>query len=112
MAIVGVFIDLAMQYTNSIGRNVQRSILMRQAINVADSSTEMSFSAWRAICRQNQAKIYKRSDMDKEIPTPTRVTSPGSPFRSVTTASIPSTPIGNPRAGAPIAGPNHGDLSY
>jgi len=51
MMVVGVFIDLAMQYTNSIGRNVRRSLLLRQATNIGDASTEMAFSAWRAICR-------------------------------------------------------------
>ena len=49
MAIVGVFIDLAMQYTNSIGRNVRRSLLLRQATNIGDASTEMAFSAWQLI---------------------------------------------------------------
>jgi preprotein translocase subunit SecE len=34
MAIMCVFIDLAMQYTNSIGRNVRRSLLLRQATNI------------------------------------------------------------------------------
>ena len=77
MAVVGVFVDLSMQYTNSIGRNVQRSILLRQATNIGDASTEMAFSAWRAICRQNQNKVYKRSDIDNEIPTPTPGNFPG-----------------------------------
>src|SRR4029079_4367820 len=77
MAVVGVFVSLALQYTNSIRRNVQRSLLLRQAINVGDASTEMSFSAWRAICRQNQTKVWKRSDMDTEIPTPTPGNFPG-----------------------------------
>jgi type II secretory pathway pseudopilin PulG len=77
MAIVGGFVSLALQYTNSIGRNVQRSLLMRQAINIGDASTEMAFSAWRAICRTNQTKIFKRSAFDQEIPTPTPGNFPG-----------------------------------
>ena len=77
MAIVAVFVNLAMQYTNSIGRNVQRSLVLRQAINIGDASTEMSFSAWRAICRQDQTRIYKRDEMDTDIPTPTPANFPG-----------------------------------
>ncbi len=120
MAVVGVLVDLALQYTGNIGRNVQRSIRLRQAINIGDASTEMSFSAWRAICRQNQTKIYKRSDMDQvsEIPTPTPGNFPGVDTYNLSNCKVypldsywnietsgSSTP-------APIAGPNHGDLSY
>ena len=77
MAILCVFIDLAMQYTNSIGRNVRRSLLLRQATNIGDASTEMAFSAWRAICRTSQTTVFKRSDFDNEIPTPTPGNFPG-----------------------------------
>src|SRR6266700_3496359 len=70
MAVVGVFVNLSLQYTNSINRNVQRSLLLRQATNIGDASTEMAFSAWRAICRTSQTNVFKRSDFDNEIPTP------------------------------------------
>ena len=118
MAIVGVFIDLAMQYTNSIARNVQRSLLLRQATNIGDSSTEMSFSAWRAICRQNQTRIYRRSDIDHEIPTPTPGNFPGVFNYNLSNYNIyPLDSNWNIKTSggdtpAPIAGPNHGDLSY
>lgn len=120
MAVVGVLVDLALQYTGNIGRNVQRSILLRQAINIGDASTEMSFSAWRAICRQNQTKIYKRSDMDQvsEIPTPTPGNFPGVTAYSLSNYKVyPLDSYWNIKTAgtstpAPIAGPNHGDLSY
>jgi hypothetical protein len=118
MAIVAVFVNLAMQYTNSIGRNVQRSLLLRQATNIGDSSTEMSFAAWRAICRQDQTKIYHRSDMDTEIPTPTPGNFPGvSTYTLSNYAIYPLDSYWNIETGGsstppPIAGPNHGDLSY
>jgi hypothetical protein len=118
MAIIGVFINLALQYTNSIGRNVQRSLLLRQATNIGDSSTEMSFSAWRAICRQNQTKIYTRSEMDNEIPTPTPSNFPGvSTYKLLNYAVYPLDSYWNIKTSGgstppPIAGPNHGDLSY
>lgn len=118
LAIVGVSVDLALRYTNSVNRNVQRSILLRQATNIADSSTEMAFSAWRAICRQNQNKIYKRSDMDNEIPTPTPGNFPG--VKTYTLSNYAIYPLNSTwqkltsgaSTPAPIAGPNHGDLSY
>ena len=118
MAIVGVFVDLALTYTNSVGRNVQRSLLLRQATNVGDSSTEMAFNAWRAICRQNQTTVYKRKDMDTEIPTPSPGNFPGiSAYTLSNYAIYPldsywNTLTGGGSTPAPIAGPNHGDLSY
>lgn len=118
IAVVGVFVDLALQYTNSISRNVQRSLLLRQATNIGDASTEMAFAAWRAICRQNQTKIYKRSDMDTEIPTPTPANFPGVTAYALSNYKIyPLDSYWNIRTPgastpAPIAGPNHGDLSY
>jgi hypothetical protein len=118
MAIIGVFINLALQYTNSIGRNVQRSVLLRQATNIGDSSTEMSFSAWRAICRENQTRIYSRSEMDDEIPTPTPGNFPGvSTYTLSNYAVYPLDSYWNIKTSGgstppPIAGPNHGDLSY
>ncbi len=118
MAIVGVFVELAMQYTNSIGRNVQRSLLLRQATNIGDASTEMAFSAWRAICRTNQTKIFKRSDFTNAIPTPTPGNFPGvGQYTLLNYAIYPLDSYWNARTAAastpaPIAGPNHGDLSY
>ncbi len=118
MAIVGVLVSLALQYTNSVGRNVQRSLLLRQAINIGDASTEMAFSAWRAICRTNQTKIFKRSDLDTEIPTPTPGNFPGVATYNLSNYGIyPADTNWNAKSGGgstpvPIAGPNHGDLSY
>ena len=80
MAVVGVFVDLSLQYTNSIDRNVQRSLLLRQATNIGDASTEMAFSAWRAICRANpNSTPLSTSAFDTEIPTPSPSDFPGGP---------------------------------
>jgi hypothetical protein len=68
IAFVSVFVGLSMQYTSSITRNTRRSILLRQATNIGDASTEMAFSAWRAICRQSQTTVYQRSDFEKPDP--------------------------------------------
>ena len=120
MAIVGVFIDLALQYTNSVSRNVQRSILLRQAINIGDASTEMAFSAWRAIWRTNQTRAggFPRSAFDTEIPTPTPGNFPGVARYSLSNYAIyplSSTWVAltaSAATPAPISGPNHGDLSH
>ena len=118
MAVVGVFIDLAMQYTNSIGRNVRRSLLLRQATNIGDASTEMAFSAWRAICRTNQTNIFPRSSFSNQIPTPTPGDFPGvSQYTLLNYAIYPldsnwnikTDPAATP---ATIAGTSAGDRSY
>ena len=118
MATVGVLVGLSLEFTNSIGRNVQRSLLLRQATNIGDASTEMAFSAWRAICRTNQTKTFKRSEVDNEIPTPTPGNFPGVRQYTLTNYAIYpldsnwNTKTSGGATPAPIAGPNHGDLSY
>ena len=118
MVVVGVLVDLALQYTNAIGRNVDRSLSFRQGIDIGDGATEMAFSAWRAICRQNQTKVYKRSDVDTEIPTPTPGDFPSSDTFTIQNYAIYpldsywNTKTSGTSTPAPIAGPNHGDLSY
>jgi len=118
LAIVGVFVDLAMQYTNSIGRNVRRSLLLRQATNIGDASTEMAFSAWRAICRSNPSKLFATSDFDNEIPTPTPGNFPGvSQYALSNYAIYPldsnwNTKTASSATPAPIAGTSSGDRSY
>lgn len=118
MAIVGVFIDLAMQYTNSIGRNTRRSLLLRQATNIGDASTEMAFSAWRAICRTNQTNVFARNSFDNEIPTPTPGNFPGvSQYTLSNYAIYPldsnwNTKTAGGATPAPIAGTASGDRSY
>jgi hypothetical protein len=57
---------LTLQYTNGMGRNVDRSLSFRQGVDIGDGAIEMAFSAWRAICRQNQTKVYQRSDVDTD----------------------------------------------
>src|SRR5450432_2506596 len=118
MAVVGVSIDLALQYTNSVRRNSQRSLLLRQAINIGDASTEMSFSAWRAICRTNQNTVFPRSSFDFEIPTPTPGYFPGVATYNLSNYAIYpldsywATKTVGSATPAPIQGPIHGDLSY
>ena len=118
MVLVGVFIDLALQYTNNVARNVQRSLLLRQATNIGDASTEMSFSAWRGICRKQQNVVLPGGSFDNELPTPTPGDFPG--VANYTLSNYLVDPLdstwilklANGATPAPIAGPNKGDLSY
>jgi hypothetical protein len=119
LLIVSVCVGLAFEYTNNVGRNVQRSILLRQAVNIADASTEMSFSAWRGIARSKApGYILKKQDLDNELPTPTPGNFPG--VSSYTLSNYRVYPLDSrwlPRTGAsntpsPIAGPQANDVSY
>ncbi|HWM23981.1 MAG TPA: hypothetical protein VNP98_04100 [Chthoniobacterales bacterium] len=116
---VSVFVGLGIEYTNNVGRVVQRSILLRQAVNIADASTEMSFSAWRKICRSKApGYVLKRSDLDTEIPTPTPGNFPGVPSYSLSNYRIdPLDSKWVPKTGSAatpsrISGPQQNDVSY
>lgn len=119
LALVSVFVGLAVEYTNNVGRNVQRSILLRQATNIADASTEMSFSAWRAIARQKGSTVMKMQDMNNELPTPTPGNFPGV-SRGYTLSNYFVYPLdyrGNPKTQYDdkpdkIKGSNANDISY
>lgn len=119
LAFVSVFVGLAVEYTNNIGRNVQRSILLRQAINIADSSTEMSFAAWREISRdKGTSYVLKKSDLDGELPTPTPGNFPGVPAYNLSNYTVRPlnsswVALNGARAiPAKIAGQNKNDHSY
>ena len=116
---ISVFVGLAIEYTNNVNRTVQRSILLRQAVNIADASTEMSFSAWRSIARSKApAYILKKSDLDNELPTPTPGNFPGVPsynlsnYRVYPLDSRWQTRTGANNTPSPIAGPQANDVSY
>jgi hypothetical protein len=119
LLIVSVCVGLAFEYTNNVSRNVQRSILLRQAVNIADASTEMSFSAWRGIARSKApGYVLKKSDLDNELPTPTPGNFPG--VSSYTLTNYRVYPLdsrwvaktGTSSTPSPIAGPQANDLSY
>ena len=117
LAVVSAFVGLAVEYTNNVGRNVQRSILLRQATNIGDASTEISFSSWRSISRTMGSTLPTTSALSS-MPTPApsdlpaagaytltnyRVYPLDAKWNALTTTS--ATP-------APIAGQSGGDLSY
>jgi hypothetical protein len=79
----------------------------------------MAFAAWRTICRANpNGTPPPTSAFDTEIPTPTITNFPGVSQYTLTNYKVyPLDSYWNVKVGlnatpAPIAGPNHGDLSY
>lgn len=50
---VAVIIAVAMEYTSSIRRHVQRGEALQSAISIADGALESAFCYWRGICRLN-----------------------------------------------------------
>ncbi len=79
MMIVAAFIALALDYTGGVSRNVQRSLIMRQAMNIADAATETAFASWRAICIANSATLAPTGSFfpTSKIATPTTSDFPG-----------------------------------
>ena len=51
MAVLMVVAGIAVQYTTTINRMVQRTTRMQNAIVIADATVERLFANWRAICR-------------------------------------------------------------
>ncbi len=121
IAVVAGFIALAIDYTRSIGRNVQRSTLVRQAINIGDAATEMAFADWRAICIKNSnlaAPPGKYFDTNAELPSPSPGNFPGvSKYNLKTFAVVPVdstwTPIADKNTVPPkTMGQNPQNYSY
>ncbi|MEP6808665.1 MAG: hypothetical protein ABI992_00345 [Chthoniobacterales bacterium] len=50
LATLMVIVAVAAEYTNNVGRNVQRSGTLQSAVAVGDSCLEMLFANWRSIC--------------------------------------------------------------
>ncbi len=121
IATVAGFVALAIDYTRSVGRNVQRSTLMRQAINIGDAATEVAFADWRAICIKNSsiaAPAGKYFDTNAERPSPSPGNFPGvnqyflKTFKLVAVDST-WTPIADVNKAPPKSmGPNPQNFSY
>ena len=121
IAVVAGFIALAIDFTRGVGRNVQRSTLMRQAINIGDAATEMAFADWRAICIANSnlaAPAGKYFDTNAELPSPSPGNFPGVNKYSLKTFKVVAvdstwTPIANINTVPPkTMGQNAQNYSY
>lgn len=65
-----VTVAVAMEYTNTVRRHVQRSEAFQAAITIADGVLEHSFSYWREICRSNtDSSLHNGSFQDIPLPT-------------------------------------------
>jgi hypothetical protein len=53
LATLMVIVGIAMEYTTTIHRDVQRSRLLENAVAVGDGATDILFGYWREICRGN-----------------------------------------------------------
>ncbi len=69
LATLMVIVGIAVEYTNSISRGVQRSTSYENAVAIADSCIEVLFTNWRTIYRQTPTQ-YLKSNAFSAIPTP------------------------------------------
>lgn len=115
IAAVAGFIALSIDLTGGVARNVQRSTLLRQAINIGDATTEMGFASWRAICIANSAspapsrKFFDSVDdpgtPDVILPTPAPSNFPGVKNYTLKNFSVSPLAMTN-AAAAPLAAPS------
>lgn len=82
LATLMVAVGVAVEYTTSINRNVQRSNSMMSASTIADSTLEIAFGYWREVCR-SQTNVPMPTSAFIAIPTP----SPGE-FPGISTGSF------------------------
>jgi hypothetical protein len=97
---------------------VRRSLLLRQATNIGDCQYGDGFFSLARYLPDSQTTIFKRSDFDNEIPTPTPGNFPGVSQYTLTNYAIYpldsrwNTKTAGSATPAPIAGTASGDLSY
>ncbi len=78
MAVLVVIVAVAVEYTSTIGRHVQRTNTLQAAIAIADGALESEFSYWREVCRINTTQAMPTSYM-QYIPLPTQADFPNIP---------------------------------
>lgn len=79
LAILMVIVGVAIDYTTTVNRNVQRTSTLQTALAMGDSAIDVMFNNWRSTCRGAPTTVFKTSDF-AAVPTP-------SPF--------PNAPSGN-----------------
>ncbi len=120
IAVVSGFVALSIDLTRSVSRNVQRSLLLRQAINIGDAATEMAFADWRATCIKNYANPAPKGstfNAASVVPSPSPGNFPGVSKYTLTNFAV----VGVDSSWEPIAddlippktmGPNPQNYSY
>jgi hypothetical protein len=74
LATLMVIVGIAAEYTTTIGRDVQRSTGLENAIAVGDSCVELLFANWRSICRTTPTSALGNSSFSSiALPTATQL---------------------------------------
>ena len=92
---LAMIVAVAMEYTATIRRNVQRSEALQSAISIGDGALENAFSSWRTICRV-QTNVAQKTTAFQSIPLPTQAQ-----FPTVTSFTASRTPADLTLAHAP-----------
>lgn len=89
LATLLVTVGIAIEYTTSVHRNVQRSRWLENAIAIGDGSVDLLFGYWREVCRGNTNQPMTTSAF-ASIPLPTTNEFPGIPNFSATRNTDPT----------------------
>jgi hypothetical protein len=98
LIVIASCVGIAMTYTQSISRNVRRSVTFQTAQEVGDGALELAFASWREICQANANTPLPTMYFDTTIPLPTGG-APGTNFPDVPDFTASRGP--NPTTGAP-----------
>ena len=76
---VAMIVAVAMEYTASVRRNVQRSEALQSATSIGDGALENAFSYWREISRLQTNTALPTTAFQTTIPLPTQAQFPSVP---------------------------------
>jgi hypothetical protein len=112
LATLMVIVGIAVEYTTSITRNVQRSTTLENAISVANGCLDNNFTYWRAKCQSKPSQAWNSYDLST-IPIPTAAQFPNIPNFSATSNNYnPASSQTVQQCRTVAADPEHGSGSY
>lgn len=94
LATISVCIGASLAYTQTINRNVQRTVALQQATEIGDGSIELAFAAWRKICRA-QPNVPLPTNSFSSIPLPSSSNFPAVPNFSASRSASSTATISN-----------------
>lgn len=119
ITIVVGFVALSIDLTGGVSRNVQRSVLLRQATNIGDAATEMAFAEWRAACIKNTTTAAPKGSVftTAVLPSPSPGNFPGVKKYTLTNYKVVGldstwTAVSSSTTPSKTMGPNPQDYSY
>jgi len=86
LATLLVIVGIAAEYTTSIGRNVQRSTTLEDAVAIADGCLENNFAYWRQLCKTPGQNLPTTNQM-AGLTLPTQAQFPNIPNFTATRAN-------------------------